>query len=194
MKLNLNLALNKDEFKKKLDLKDGLDGSPDTPDQVVEKVNESSLLIRPDRIQGLADAIKNMLANAVPVTTSFFNGLRAKNLTIVGGTAELVGDTVQVTVSGAGGSGITRSVNNISVNTNAGATAATDYEYNISGTKTLTMPTAIGNTNRYSIKSVTGSNTVATTSAQTIDGTTTIVIAVGDSVDLTSDGANWVIK
>lgn len=40
--------------------------------------------------------------NAVPVTTSFFNGLRAKNLTIAGGVATQSGDTVTVTVSGGG--------------------------------------------------------------------------------------------
>lgn len=41
--------------------------------------------------------------NAVPVTTSFFNGLRAKNLNIVGGTASQVGDTVNITVGSSGG-------------------------------------------------------------------------------------------
>lgn len=41
--------------------------------------------------------------NSLPVTTSFFNGLRGKNMTIVGATAVLQGDTVNITVSGTGG-------------------------------------------------------------------------------------------
>jgi hypothetical protein len=91
-------------------------------------------------------------------------------------------------------SGINRSVNVISSPTTAGATASTDYVYLVSGTTTLTLPTAVGNTNRYTVKN-TGVNTVsiATTSAQTIDGSsspTTLPVA-NTSLDLISDGANW---
>lgn len=95
--------------------------------------------------------------------------------------------------SGTGGSGITRSVNSISTPTTAGATASTDYIYLVTGTTTLTLPTAVGNTNRYSVKRV-GTNTVtiATTSAQTIDGSSTATLLVQYvSIDLISDGANW---
>jgi hypothetical protein len=97
-----------------------------------------------------------------------------------------------INASGSGG-GITRSVNNISTTTTAGATASTDYVYLVSGTTTLTMPTAVGNTNRYTIKNV-GINTITinTTSSQTIDGSTTINIAVQyTTLDLISDGTNW---
>lgn len=77
----------------------------DTPDQVIEKVNTSSLLIKKERVEGLLDAIRIGLANAVasmPATTSFFNGLRAKNLTIVGGTATQQGDTVSIALPSSG--------------------------------------------------------------------------------------------
>jgi hypothetical protein len=97
-----------------------------------------------------------------------------------------------INASGSGG-GITRSVNNISTTTTAGATASTDYVYLVSGTTTLTMPTAVGNTNRYTIKNV-GTNTITinTTSSQTIDGSTSINIAVRyTTLDLISDGTNW---
>ena len=97
-----------------------------------------------------------------------------------------------INAAGSGG-GITRSVNNISTTTTAGATASTDYVYLVSGTTTLTMPTAVGNTNRYTIKNV-GINTITinTTSSQTIDGSTTINIAVQyTTLDLISDGTNW---
>lgn len=93
----------------------------------------------------------------------------------------------------SGGSGITRSVNNISTTTTAGSAASTDYVYLISGTTTLTLPTAVGNTNRYTLKNV-GTNTVTinTTSSQTIDGSTSITMAVQyTAIDVISDGTNW---
>jgi len=43
----------------------------------------------------------------MPITTSFFNGVRAKNLNIVGGTPVRDGDTVNVTVAGGGSSPLT---------------------------------------------------------------------------------------
>lgn len=85
------------------DGKQGLDGSPDTPDEVIAKINKSSLLISKERIDGLLDALGQMIQSSMPVTTSFFNGLRAKNLTINGATASQRGDTVFLTVSGTGG-------------------------------------------------------------------------------------------
>jgi hypothetical protein len=91
------------------------------------------------------------------------------------------------------GSGITRSVNSVSSATSAGSSTLTDYVYFVSGTTTITMPTAVSNTNRYSIKN-TGSSTVtvATTSSQTIDGSVTAVINTPNaSIDLVSDGSNW---
>ena len=90
-------------------------------------------------------------------------------------------------------SGITRSVNNISGTTTAGATALTDYVYFCSGTFTLTLPTCVGNTNRYTIKCISGTLTVGTTSSQTIDGSASIGIAVEDSVDIISNNTEWKI-
>jgi len=95
----------------------------------------------------------------------------------------------------SGGGGFLRSITPVSGPTTAGATAGTDYVYFVSGTTTLTLPTAVGNTNRYTVKN-TGSNTVtiATTSSQTIDGSSTINLTVAaDSVDLVSDNSNWQI-
>ena len=96
-------------------------------------------------------------------------------------------------VAGGGGSGITRSVNVISTPQTAGATAVTDYVYFVSGTTTLTLPTAVGNTNRYAVKNTgVATVTVATTSAQTIDGSSTASLPVANSsLDIISDGANW---
>jgi hypothetical protein len=92
--------------------------------------------------------------------------------------------------------GFTRSINAVSSNTTAGAVAGTDYVYLVSGTTTITLPTAVGNTNRYTIKrSGTGVVSIATTSSQTIDGSSSpITINVRYvSLDLISNGTNWEI-
>ncbi len=83
----------------------------DTPDETVDKVNASNKKIQKDRVEGLEDlerTVRNNPGNGpytFPVTTSFFNGLRAKNLTINNSTAVLRGDTVYITVNGGSGSG-----------------------------------------------------------------------------------------
>lgn len=132
--------------------------------------------------------------------TNLVSDLAAKqaslSLTTTGtsGAATLVGATLNIPqYAGGSSSGIVRSISTISTPTTAGATAATDYVYFVSGTTTLTLPTAVGNTNLYTIKN-TGSAvvTVATTSAQTIDGSATASLPVQyTSIDVISDGANW---
>ncbi len=90
------------------------------------------------------------------------------------------------------GSGITRSVVVTSNNVAAGAAPSTDYVYLVAGNHTVTLPTAVGNTNRYTVKNNhSAAITVNTTSSQTIDGTTSIQIAPEDSVDLISTNAAW---
>lgn len=80
----------------------------ETPDQVVDKVNLSSKKFSQDKIEGLVSIINDLMrmasanANSMPVTTSFFNGLRGKNLNIVGATATQSGDTVNIVVSSTG--------------------------------------------------------------------------------------------
>jgi hypothetical protein len=101
---------------------------------------------------------------------------------------------VSNTGSGGGGTGATnRVISSISTNTNAAAIANTDYIYLITGTVTLTLPTAVGNTNVYTVKNVgTGVVTIATTSSQTIDGFTTLLEGSQyQSYDVVSDNANW---
>ena len=101
------------------------------------------------------------------------------------------GNVLNATSSGGGSGGITRSVNNVLVNTTAGAVALTDYVFFITGTVTLTLPTAIANTNMYTIKCISGIATVACNGVEKIDGTSTIQIAVEDSVDLISNNTEW---
>jgi hypothetical protein len=90
---------------------------------------------------------------------------------------------------------IRRSINVVSSPTTAGATANTDYVYLVSGTTTITLPTAVGNTNMYTIKR-TGTNTVTidTTSSQTIDGLTSqTLLTQYESMSFISDNSNWSI-
>ncbi len=104
--------------------------------------------------------------------------------------ARINGATVSL---GAGG--VTRSINSISSNQTAGSTASTDYVYFVTGTTTLTMPTASSNINRYTVKN-TGSNTVtvARGGSDTIEGLTSVSLTPNQSVDLISNGtASWFI-
>lgn len=75
--------------------------------------------------------------------------------------------------------------------------AATDYTVDCtSGTFTVTLPTAVGRTGQdYVIKnSGSGTITVATTSAQTIDGASSISLTVQYSGKrLQSNGSNWIV-
>lgn len=63
------------------------------------------------------------------------------------------------------------------------------------GTFTLTLPTAVGNTNLYTLKKIDSTATavsIATTSSQTIDGITTAALTSQyESLQLYSDGSNW---
>jgi hypothetical protein len=74
---------------------------------------------------------------------------------------------------------------------------ATDGTINCtSGTFTVTLLTAVGVTKPYKVKnSGTGLITIATTSAQTIDGQASGAITLNqyDSLTVESDGANWII-
>lgn len=64
-----------------------------------------------------------------------------------------------------------------------------------SGTFSVTLPTAVGIAGReYVIKnSGTGAITLATTSAQTIDGASSLILSQYDSYTVISNGANWII-
>lgn len=102
-----------------------------------------------------------------------------------------------ITISSTGGGGgSTRSINSISSDTTAGETSATDYYYLATGSLTITLPDAASNTNLYSIKSIAsaGSVVIEGSGTQTIDGSTNAPIIVQYvTLDLISDGSNWVI-
>lgn len=77
----------------------------------------------------------------------------------------------------------------------AGADAGTDYVYLLNGAHVPTMPTAVGNINKYTFKSQhTERIGVLTTSSQTIDGHASgnFYIYLGEEVIFYSNGTNWV--
>ncbi len=76
------------------------------------------------------------------------------------------------------------------------AILTTDYTVECtSGTFTVTLPTAVGVSGKvYNIKnSGTGAITVATTSAQTIDGNATESLIQYNCMTVQSNGSNWII-
>ena len=77
------------------------------------------------------------------------------------------------------------------------ATAKTDFVYQATAAPiTLTLPSAIGNTNLYVIKNTasSGTVTVATIGGQTIDGASTYPLASQyDLVNIVSNNTNWIV-
>jgi hypothetical protein len=72
------------------------------------------------------------------------------------------------------------------------ATIYNTYYYLLGAGAVPTLPTAVANGAVYKIKNIDTTNkTIFTTSSQTIDGTTTITLTPGASVELVSDGSNW---
>jgi hypothetical protein len=113
---------------------------------------------------------------------------QVRNLTINGTTYNLSADR-SWTITAAN-----TSINVVSTSTAAGFATNTNYVYLVSGITTITLPTAIANTNLYTIKRAgTDAVSIATTSSQTIDGSSSpITINVQyTSLTLVSDGTNW---
>lgn len=83
------------------------------------------------------------------------------------------------------------SILSIAANTTAAAAANTDYIYKCTAGLVFTLPTAVGNTNLYTLKATTTGVSFATTSAQTVDGSTTGTLVTNQSLTFVSDNANW---
>lgn len=104
---------------------------------------------------------------------------------------------LDLTISATGGSGsvggTVRSIQTLTASSTIGTLSGTDQVYLANGGIQITLPTAVSDTNLYTIKNVgTSSVLINTTSAQTIDGQATIVMPVQyTSVDIVSDNTNW---
>lgn len=113
-------------------------------------------------------------------------GTNGQILTVVGGVPAW---------SSLSSPGITRQIISISSNTTLASASLTDYVYNVTGNTTATLPTAIGNTNRYTVKNQGSGNVTINTlvGGQTIDGVSSVTLtaSLSGSYDFESDNANW---
>ena len=89
--------------------------------------------------------------------------------------------------------GISRSISSIAIATTGLAVASTDYVYIATAGVVFTLPTAVGNTNEYTLKATVTGVSFATTSAQTVDGSTTGTLVANQSITFISNGTNWFI-
>lgn len=120
----------------------------------------------------------------------------ARKLDFVGSNVSVAdtNGTTTVTISSGGGTQISRTIVTTSGNAVMGSTAYTDYVYLVAGAHTMTLPTAISNTNLYTVKNNhSAAITINTSLSQTIDGTATISVQTEDSVDLISNNLNWFV-
>jgi hypothetical protein len=154
-----------------------------------------------------ARVLGGLSANSLFVSTgaTFAGNISAKNIVnsvngLTGAITLTSGSNITLTPSGntitIASSGISRSISTITTSTSAGASASYDYVFigATSGNINLTLPTAVSNTNRYSVKqtNAVGTLTLLTTSSQTIDGLTAFALNKQyQAVDLISDNANW---
>lgn len=87
---------------------------------------------------------------------------------------------------------VMRTTQTVTTTTTLGATA--DLIVLIGASGVVTLPTAVSNTRKYTLKNIdTSSKTISTTSSQTIEGLTTYTLPPGASIDVVSNGTNWVI-
>lgn len=100
---------------------------------------------------------------------------------------------LDLTIAATGGAGTSRSISTVSVSSVVADTASTDIVVIANAGIKLTMPTAVGNTNLYTIKNTsTSSVLVLPTGGETIDTSPNAILTVQyTAIDLISDGTNW---
>lgn len=131
-----------------------------------------------------------LTANINDFTSSLSGAVPASG----GGTTNFLRADGTFAAPSGGGSGITRSISSVSTNTTAGAAASTDYVYFCSGGITLTLPTAVGNNNQYTVINTDGSS-ITVTSSSLLNGSSSIVMNINNqSIDFISNTSNWQIK
>lgn len=98
------------------------------------------------------------------------------------------GTNGKVQVNGAEAS--RRTIQTITTSTTLGTNG--DYIAFVDSGGAPILPTAVGNTGRYTVKNIDSSDkTISTTSSQTIDGSTTLTLPAFSSAEIVSDGSNW---
>ena len=141
-------------------------------------------------------------ANVTSVASTFPNSYLANSSATIGNTSVTLGGTTtslgNVTLTNATTNGLTKALVTKTANYTATIVDCTILGNASAGNITITLPTAASVAGRfYVVKKVDSSAntvTVATTSAQTIDGQSTKVLSIQyDGLQVQSDNANWVI-
>lgn len=183
--------------------KDGEPGSPDTGEDIVDKINSQDTKIQADKIEGLDKKVDDKVKDSKVFFGNkaihlFVGGVKkglVNALNIVGATHSVVNglDTLTITASS--------SLTVVSVSGTYNATQ-TSGEYLLmcdasGGNVTVNLPTASGNTAKFEIHKLdSSSNTVTVDPASTelIKGDSTLVISYQFSTaTIVSSGSAWVI-
>lgn len=128
---------------------------------------------------------------------SRYTDINFQNSSSIGwvGTIDSTNRRVNITASivAASGSGITRSVSVLSVSSTMAAAATTDYVFFPNVGIQLTLPTAISNSNLYTVKNMAASSVlVAAATGEDIDGSTTALMPTQyESLSFISNGSVW---
>lgn len=170
----------------------GKDGSPDTGEEIVKKINSQEEKIDASKIKNLPTPVNHFHGEGgslveTPIVTSTGSKLpknaqgawvlpasSSSSITLTtngtSGAATLVGDTLNIPIYSAGSGGISRTVTVTSGDFAMGSTASTDYDYYVSGLHNGTIPTAVGNKNHYYVRNNhTASITLTTTGVEVIN-------------------------
>ena len=155
----------------------------------------SAISAIPSRVVGGGNMNRNILVGNNPSTLGRYtdlNILAGSNIVLSYSNNDNL-KTTNLTIAASGDGGVVRSISTVNVSSVVGAVASTDYVVVAGSGIQLTMPTAVGNTNLYTIKNKsTSSVMVVGNGAETIDGDANIILAIKYvSVDLISDDANW---
>lgn len=194
--LSKNLATQEDLSSSAKESKDLIDSVKTEKDEDIKKVNKKVDDARVELIEritnkGGGNMNRQVLFNSTNYLKKYtdYNLIAGNNVTFTiseNNTAKRVNLTIAS--SGSGG-GRVRLIQSVAVDTVMGDDADTDYVYLVSGTTSMTLPTATGNDNQYTIKNV-GVGVV--TVVGTIDNDTNVVMPVRyTSVDIISNDTDW---
>lgn len=142
---------------------------------------------------------RNMLVSGNPSTLGRYTDVNFKpgaNVTISYQNNDNLKTTdITIASSGGGGGGTSRNISTVSVSSVVAATPSTDIVVIAGAGIQLTLPTAVGNTNLYTIKNKSVSSVLLTPNgAEKIDDQANLILATQYvSIDLISDNANWQI-
>lgn len=166
----------------------------------IEKLRIDTMTVVANVRGGGGNMNRNILVGGNSSTLGRYTDLNIKagsnvTLTYVNNDNLKTTDLTIAATGGGGGSGVTRSISTVSVSSVIGEVALTDYVVVAGVGIQLTMPTAVSNTNLYTIKNKsTSSVLLVPNGSETIDGAANIILATQyTSIDLSSDNANWQI-